>query len=111
MALVKVARFWSPWPNEREFRAPLVVLGTTVGTVPVWLFGLLAVWRNRRRWDFLVVTVVPILYFCALHAVFVSSVRYRVPVGGMFALLGGAGIAIVHGALTREKKLSGSEMR
>lgn len=111
LALVKIARFWSPWPNESEFRALLVVLGTTLGTVPVWLFGLLAVWRNRRRWDFLVVTVVPISYFCALHAVFVSSVRYRVPVGGMFALLGGAGIAIVHRALTEEKKLPDSEMR
>ena len=35
----------------------------------------------------------PAVYFMALHAVFVSSVRYRVPAMPMLELLTGAGLA------------------
>ena len=79
LAIVKLARYWSPWPNAEGFRSPVVTVASALITVP--LLGLLAVglWHSRgdaRAW---VLLAGPLFYFCALHMVFASSMRYRVP--------------------------------
>jgi len=79
LALVKFARFWSPWPNAESFQSlPLAVL-SALYTIP--LFGLLAIglWDRRRDFRALVLLVGPLIYFCALHLIFASSMRYRIP--------------------------------
>lgn len=101
LALIKLGRFWSPWPNETRFQDPYILVLTTIGTVPVWLCAVVGIWKVRRRADVLLVCLGPILYFCALHTVFVSSVRYRVPVAAMISVLAGAGIASLRVATTR----------
>lgn len=93
LALVKLARFWSPWPNESSFRHPLVVAGTTAAMVPTWILALVGAWRNRGRLTVLAACLGPALYFTLLHLVFASSVRYRVPAMGLVDVLAGAGLA------------------
>ena len=48
LALVKLGRYWSPWPNAAGFRAPALAIATAVIELP--LFGLMALglWRRRR---------------------------------------------------------------
>jgi len=96
LALIKLARFWSPWPNEPRFQTPAVVATTTLYTVPVYLFafvGLWFAWRGTPSDRTLVFFVlVPTIYFCGLHLIFVSSVRYRVVIMPLLALLCGLGI-------------------
>lgn len=93
LALWKLGRFWSPWPNEARFRQPLVVMVTTLGTVPVWLAAALGAWRCRQAPAVLLLCLVPAVYFCGLHSVFASSVRYRVPVEPFLRILAGIGVA------------------
>jgi 4-amino-4-deoxy-L-arabinose transferase-like glycosyltransferase len=85
LALIKLGRYWSPWPNAEGFRSPALVLGGAVMELP--LFGLMVVggWARRRDARAWALLAGPILYFCALHLVFASSMRYRLP-GEMPAL-------------------------
>jgi len=93
LALVKLGRFWSPWPNADTLRSPIAAAASAVVTLPV--FGLIAlgVWDRRRDFRALTLLAGPLVYFCALHLVFVSSIRYRIP--GLVPALGLAGFGWV----------------
>ena len=85
LAIAKLGRYWSPWPNAEGLRSWAVAAAGAAVELPI--LGLMAVglWvrrRDPRAWALL---AGPILYFCALHAVFASSMRYRIP-GEMPAL-------------------------
>lgn len=101
LALIKLGRFWSPWPNEADFRQPLVVLATTAGTVPVWILAMIGTVKLRRRPGIIVLAILPVVTFCLLHAVFVSSVRYRVPGMPFMSILAGVGWTVVAGMVRR----------
>ncbi|MCA9080835.1 MAG: phospholipid carrier-dependent glycosyltransferase [Planctomycetaceae bacterium] len=76
---IKFARYWNPWPNAPQFTHPTVRIATSLAFLPLLLLAIYGGWEVRQdRW-LLVLTVAPILYFCALHCVFVSSLRYRLP--------------------------------
>jgi 4-amino-4-deoxy-L-arabinose transferase-like glycosyltransferase len=79
LAIVKLARYWSPWPNAEGIRSPVVMVASALITVP--LLGLIAVglWNSRGNARAWVLLAGPLFYFCALHMVFASSMRYRVP--------------------------------
>jgi hypothetical protein len=85
LAAVKLGRYWSPWPNAEGLRSWPLAVASTVVELPI--LGLMAVglWDRRRDPRCWVLLAGPILYFCALHAVFASSMRYRIP-GEMPAL-------------------------
>jgi 4-amino-4-deoxy-L-arabinose transferase-like glycosyltransferase len=80
LAAVKAARFWSPWPNAESFRSPWLALACTAVTLPVFACLALGVWDRRRDARAPALLGLPLLYTFALHLVFVSSMRYRVPV-------------------------------
>jgi 4-amino-4-deoxy-L-arabinose transferase-like glycosyltransferase len=79
LAVVKFARFWSPWPNAGSFRSPLVNLASAVVTLPLFVLIALGLWECRRDPRALAILAGPLSYFCALHVVFASSMRYRIP--------------------------------
>jgi len=85
LAAIKLGRYWSPWLNAQGLRSPLVTVGGAIVELP--LFGLLALggWDRRRDLRAWALFAGPLLYFCALHMVFASSMRYRLP-GEMPAL-------------------------
>lgn len=85
LAVVKLGRFWSPWPNAEGLYSPAIVVAGAIIELP--LFGLMVVggWARRRDLRVWALLAGPVLYFCALHLVFASSMRYRVP-GEMPAL-------------------------
>ena len=79
LAVVKLGRYWSPWPSAEGFRSPVLAAGGTLFAVPLLaLIGLgLWCWRgDLRAW---VLLSGPLFYFCALHLLFASSMRYRIP--------------------------------
>jgi 4-amino-4-deoxy-L-arabinose transferase-like glycosyltransferase len=102
LALVKLKRFWSPWPNAEGLRSPVLVLIGAVVEIP--LFGLMALgaWDRRRDPRSWALLAGPVLYFCALHLIFASSMRYRLP-GEMPAL----GLAAIGWMRVRELLVSG----
>ncbi|WP_406698705.1 glycosyltransferase family 39 protein [Singulisphaera sp. Ch08] len=80
LAVVKFARYWSPWPNAESFHSPLIALTSASFTIPLFMLMGLGLWDRRRDPRALVILAGPLLYFCGLHMVFASSMRYRIPV-------------------------------
>lgn len=93
LAAVKFVRFWSPWPNESQFRSPFILFTTTLVTVPVLLAAIGGTWITRHHRGLWLLGWLPAGYFCLLHLAFVSSVRYRVPAMPFLELFAGAGLA------------------
>ncbi len=92
LAAIKLGRFWSPWPDASEYRSAALAVASTLLVVPLYLLMLKGAWIRRHDVRALVLLAGPLLYFCALHLVFVSSIRYRIP--GEPAALGLAAIGL-----------------
>ena len=79
LAIVKLGRFWNPCPNAAQFQNWGACLALGGFFVSVVILAMLGSWQMRGRPEVLLLTVGPILYFTAIHTVFVSSLRYRLP--------------------------------
>ena len=97
LAVVKFWRFWKPWPTAPQLNQPAFQAIVAAYTVVIMLCacvgfvaplgagsGVSRFWRN-------LVSAGPILYFAALHAVFVGSLRYRLPAEYALLVLSGIG--------------------
>lgn len=104
LAAIKAARYWSPWPNAETANAPPLRLAFALWVLPIYALVLRGAWDRRRDPRALVLLAGPVLYFAAIHMVFVSSIRYRVP--GLVPAFGLAGIALSR--LTRPPSLPSS---
>lgn len=92
LALVKAGRFWSPWPNAREFSATKTNLASAAICLPVFALLILGIFDHRRDVRTLVLLGGSLAYFFALHMIFVSSIRYRIPAMVPAFGLAGAGV-------------------
>ena len=79
LAVVKLARMWSPWPNAEEFQNPRLGLFVLVTYIPVAVVGIWGAVRFSRHGCAYVVCWIPAIYLTMLHVIFVSSIRYRQP--------------------------------
>jgi 4-amino-4-deoxy-L-arabinose transferase-like glycosyltransferase len=98
LALVKLGRYWSPWPNAVGIRSPVLVLAGAVVELPLFGLMVLGAWDRRHDPRARALLAGPLLYFCLLHMVFASSMRYRIP-GEMPAL----GLAAIGWTRVRER--------
>jgi 4-amino-4-deoxy-L-arabinose transferase-like glycosyltransferase len=85
LALIKLARYWSPWPNAQGYRSPLLAVAGAVVEIPIFALMALGAWDRRRDLRAWALLAGPLFYFCAIHLAFASSMRYRIP-GEMPAL-------------------------
>ncbi len=90
LAAIKAARFWSPWPNAETLRSPAAAWASAAVTLPLFALAAIGAWECRRDGRALVLLLGPLLYFMALHMIFVSSIRYRIP--GFLPALGLAAV-------------------
>ncbi len=79
LAGIKFLRLWNVWPNAAEFGGWLPRMLVTFSYGPLFVLGLIAVWKFRHAGIGWVLCWLPAAYFTALHIVFVSSLRYREP--------------------------------
>ena len=79
LAIVKLGRFWSPWPNAEGLRSPLVMIASGLVMVPLLGMIALGLWTRRDAGSTWILLAGPLLYFCCLHMIFASSTRYRTP--------------------------------
>lgn len=81
LAWIKFTRFWQLWPYAQEYRSNVYVIVSLLNYGPVLLFSL-AYFGFWGRQDLR--KIAPILmftaYLTAVHSVFVSSIRYRLPI-------------------------------
>lgn len=79
LAVVKLGRYWSPWPNADGVRSAWLTAAAGLVMAPLLALMALGLWSLRgdaRAWALL---AGPILYFGMIHAAFASSMRYRTP--------------------------------
>lgn len=95
LALVKLARFWSPVPNDPGQRTMLVSAAMLATYVPAMVLGLVGVITSIRQRKSAGLLLVPILYYALLHMIFVGSVRYRVPIMPLVLVFSGLGVKVV----------------
>ncbi|HET6325598.1 MAG TPA: hypothetical protein VFG04_13045 [Planctomycetaceae bacterium] len=103
LTVEKLKRFWMPWPNAKQFDGLFAKLAISVYFIPVvlaaglgWLVG------PRQFWGWLL-TLGPIIYFCALHAIFLGSLRYRLPAEYPLCIASAIGLQQVWNFLWRDK--------
>jgi hypothetical protein len=103
LAVAKVARTWSPVPLSAEFGRPLYLAVAALYAVPFDLLVIagLAAGRLPRRVKLFL--LLPALYFTAVHAVSVGSLRYRVPAEPPLAVLAAAGAVRLMGTVRATK--------
>ena len=87
LAAVKLARLWSPIPREPAFSTLALQTLLAATFAPLLIGGLCGFYRSFRLRGAAWTLLLPALYLSALHSIFVSSIRYRVPVLYGFALL------------------------
>ena len=90
LAMVKIGRTWLPWFSAAELSARPIQWAMTVWYIPVLLLGLVGMWVVPRR--VAPVLWIPILYFTAVHALFLGSVRYRAPLMPIVCIFAAAAI-------------------
>jgi hypothetical protein len=89
LAGAKFLRTWSLTPNVAEYRTGAAAWASTCYTVVVLGGALARLWRARRVGalrHFHVLIWTPVVYFTLLHAVYIGSVRYRVPLMSLLAV-------------------------
>lgn len=93
LGFIKLWRFWSPWPNAQQFRSWWMCVG--FGAYFLLTIGLLAVGVRRTNFEpaRLLLTVGPVVYFAAVHSVFIGSIRYRLPAEFPLLILSGVGLS------------------
>lgn len=92
LGFIKLWRFWSPWPNAEQFRRWWMCAG--FASYFFAMMGLL-VWGLRRNGldpARLLLLLGPVVYFAAVHAVFIGSIRYRLPAEFPMLVLSGVGL-------------------
>ncbi|MBI1827688.1 MAG: hypothetical protein HY287_09180 [Planctomycetes bacterium] len=100
LAIVKLARTWNPSPNIDTHNLSTFSLAAGIWTIGLFVAAIAGLALN---WSFLskfaiAILVLPIIYFSAVHCLFVGSVRYRIPLHPLLAILAASGIlAIIHG--------------
>lgn len=95
LAGLKAARYWNVAPNAGQFQQWTVWLVVAGWSLPVLLLSVLGAWRLRGDWPALAITWGPVLLFCAVHMLFVGSIRYRLPAELPLCLAAAAGLLFV----------------
>ncbi|HUO08754.1 MAG TPA: glycosyltransferase family 39 protein [Phycisphaerae bacterium] len=92
LALRKFARTWSPWLNASEFRNSRLQFAIAAWYIPLFLLGLLGLVLAPFPRGIKGLLLIPILYFSAVHSLFLGSVRYRAPLMPIVCIFAAAGI-------------------
>lgn len=99
LAALKVWRFWKPWPNAEQFRQLWLCLIVVAFFLPTIVFALIEAVRRRVDIRCLLLTAGPVVYFTAIHSVFVGSLRYRLPAEYPLLILSAAGLIAAYNRL------------
>jgi len=79
LGAAKLWRFWKPWPNAEQFSSWPARIAVVIFFIPMIVLAVRGGWECRGEFWSLAILVGPVLYFSALHLLFVGSLRYRLP--------------------------------
>ncbi|MCG6157919.1 ArnT family glycosyltransferase [Rubinisphaera margarita] len=79
LGLIKLERYWNLLPNAAQFQHPGIRWILALSAIFLFAGAIYGVWVMRMSLGFVFLCTLPIVYFSALHTLFVSSLRYRLP--------------------------------
>jgi 4-amino-4-deoxy-L-arabinose transferase-like glycosyltransferase len=88
---VKIARTWSPWMNAAEASNRWLQAAMMLWHIPLFFLAAVGIFSARLPGRMKALLLLPVLYFTALHSLFLGSVRYRVPLMPLVCVLAAAG--------------------
>jgi 4-amino-4-deoxy-L-arabinose transferase-like glycosyltransferase len=92
LALMKLWRYWKPWPNAEQFGGFWQQAAVAAFFLPALVLAGVGAWSQRgRAWE-CGLAAAPLLLFAVVHMVFVSSLRYRLPAEYPLYVLTAAGL-------------------
>jgi len=98
LMVMKIGRTWSPVPLSNEYGGNgLYVLAGLIFAVPFDILILLGIWRGDLPRTAKVFLLLPAIYFTAVHALSVGSLRYRIPFEPPMAVIAGSWASTVLG--------------
>ncbi|MHC4441005.1 MAG: hypothetical protein ACYTBZ_04950 [Planctomycetota bacterium] len=92
LAGCKFLRMWNLIPNVGAYRTGLITSVSAIWMLVLLLSAAVGWWRERHAVRLWVMLLLPAIGFTLLHAIFVASIRYRVPVMPMIIILSATGI-------------------
>ncbi len=92
LAAIKARLYWTPWPQAGGRLGWLVLILGAIVELPLWFLAGWELWRKRKDLRVWLLLAGPILYFCAVHLVFASSMRYRLPAEPPVLILAAGGM-------------------
>ena len=95
LAFEKARRFWNVVPNyapSNRSAQKLYAATSLLSYFPIMLLALLGLVLRRGQTKALLLLLPPVVYFAALHMVFVGSTRYRTPIMLFIILIAAAGL-------------------
>lgn len=95
LAMAKIARTWSPAPLSDEYSRPAYRAAGLLFSLPLDLLALFGLVRGRLPLAAKALLVLPALYFTAVHAASVGSLRYRLPAEPPMAILAASALAVL----------------
>jgi 4-amino-4-deoxy-L-arabinose transferase-like glycosyltransferase len=99
LAVKKLGRYWSPWPNADQFGNVALRLIIAAGSLATFGLAIAGLWSVRTRhdpWRWMI-TLGPVVYLSLLHLFFVGSMRYRLPAEYALLVLSAEGWCFVRG--------------
>ena len=79
LALIKIARTWSPVPLSSDYGTRLYVVAGLIYSLPFYVLILLGFVRPPLPGSVKLLLAAGAIYFTAIHALSVGSLRYRIP--------------------------------
>ncbi|NOS99037.1 MAG: hypothetical protein HOP29_00225 [Phycisphaerales bacterium] len=95
LAFIKMARTWNPLPNAESYQSRLFRVVSAGWMLPIYVLtvvGVVNVWSDRKT---AIALLFPAAYFTLVHAVFVGSMRYRLPAMPFLEILAAIGLAAI----------------
>jgi 4-amino-4-deoxy-L-arabinose transferase-like glycosyltransferase len=80
LAVIKVARFWTPIPLSSEYRQMRYVLIGALYSIPLDVLVVVGLLSGSLPRAAKVMLMLPAIYFTIAHALTIGSLRYRIPV-------------------------------
>ena len=101
LAAIKLGRFWNVVPNLEQAQGTLPCLLVGVPYALVMALALAGLARSWRRADIALILLLPVVYYCLVHMVFVGSVRYREAIMPLLVVVGAHGAVALWSLMRR----------
>jgi 4-amino-4-deoxy-L-arabinose transferase-like glycosyltransferase len=92
LAVIKVARFWTPIPLSSEYRQMRYVLIGALYSIPLDVLVVVGLLSGSLPRAAKVMLMLPAVYFTIAHALTIGSLRYRIPVEVPMAIVAASAV-------------------